>query len=154
VVAEKIEVVHAAQPLEVRVLGEVLDTVAAQPKKPDDGSQHGKPPEHSCHPNHFSLERRTALRATNPPIECPMRTISVTGTGHRDGKGNTLDGRSQAIRSVLPDKLGHVGPVADAWAVVREVTQPRVRPNGGTGCHHGRNFPSGALRGGRHTDAR
>ena len=31
------------------------------------------------------------------------------------------DGHVQAIRAVLnPDKLGHVGPVADAWAVVHE----------------------------------
>jgi RNA polymerase sigma-70 factor (ECF subfamily) len=37
-----------------------------------------------------------------------------------------LDGRIQAIRTVLnPDKLGHVGPVADAWAVVREAHQAR-----------------------------
>jgi RNA polymerase sigma-70 factor (ECF subfamily) len=33
-----------------------------------------------------------------------------------------LDGRIQTIRAVLnPDKLAHVGPVADAWAVLREV---------------------------------
>ncbi|MEW2139697.1 RNA polymerase sigma-70 factor [Streptomyces sp. NPDC005409] len=37
-----------------------------------------------------------------------------------------LDGRIQAIRSVLnPDKLTHLGPVADAWAVDREVKQAR-----------------------------
>jgi RNA polymerase sigma-70 factor, ECF subfamily len=29
---------------------------------------------------------------------------------------------------VNPDKLGHVGPVADAWAIAREVKQAR-RPN-------------------------
>ena len=37
---------------------------------------------------------------------------------------DVLDGRIQTIRSVVnPDKLGHVGPVADAWASVfaREV---------------------------------
>jgi len=34
---------------------------------------------------------------------------------------DVLDGRIQTIRAVInPDKLGHVGPVADAWAVVRE----------------------------------
>ena len=39
---------------------------------------------------------------------------------------DVLDGRIQAIRSVSnPDKLGHVGPVADAWAVAREVNQAR-----------------------------
>ncbi|MGX1475536.1 UNVERIFIED_CONTAM: RNA polymerase sigma-70 factor (TIGR02957 family) [Streptomyces canus] len=37
-----------------------------------------------------------------------------------------LDGRIQAIRSVInPDKLGHVGPVADAWAIHREVRAGR-----------------------------
>ena len=35
-----------------------------------------------------------------------------------------LDGQIQAIRSVInPDKLGHVGPVADAWALRREANQ-------------------------------
>lgn len=50
----------------------------------------------------------------------------------RDGKVlNTLaldilDGQIQTIRSVInPDKLGHVGPVADAWAVIREFNQAR-----------------------------
>jgi RNA polymerase sigma-70 factor (ECF subfamily) len=37
-----------------------------------------------------------------------------------------LDGRIQAIRSVInPDKLHHVGPVADAYAVIHEATQAR-----------------------------
>jgi RNA polymerase sigma-70 factor (ECF subfamily) len=50
----------------------------------------------------------------------------------RDGKVlnafalDILDGRVQTIRSVInPDKLGHVGPVADAWAVMREANQAR-----------------------------
>jgi RNA polymerase sigma-70 factor (ECF subfamily) len=50
----------------------------------------------------------------------------------RDGKIlNTmalevLDGQIQTIRSVQnPDKLRHLGPVADAWAVAREVNQAR-----------------------------
>ena len=50
----------------------------------------------------------------------------------RDGKVLTLialdvlDGQVQTIRSVQnPDKLGHLGPVADAWAVVREMNQAR-----------------------------
>ncbi|MFD3618993.1 RNA polymerase sigma-70 factor [Streptomyces sp. NPDC058676] len=52
----------------------------------------------------------------------------------RDGKVLTilvldvLDGRIQTIRSVLnPDKLDHLGPVADAWAVDREAKQARQR---------------------------
>jgi RNA polymerase sigma-70 factor (ECF subfamily) len=55
----------------------------------------------------------------------------------RDREGNVvtaltldvLDGRVQAIRSVVnPDKLGHLGPVADAWAVAREMRRAR-RPS-------------------------
>jgi hypothetical protein len=42
---------------------------------------------------------------------------------------DVLDGQVQTIRAVLnPDKLGHLGPVADAWAVHREVQQARRRP--------------------------
>jgi RNA polymerase sigma-70 factor (ECF subfamily) len=50
----------------------------------------------------------------------------------RDGKilstiaVDILDGQIQTIRSVSnPDKLRHVGPVADAWAVSREANQAR-----------------------------
>jgi RNA polymerase sigma-70 factor (ECF subfamily) len=50
----------------------------------------------------------------------------------RDGKVlsalalDILDRQIQTIRSVInPDKLRHVGPVADAWAVAREVNQAR-----------------------------
>jgi RNA polymerase sigma-70 factor (ECF subfamily) len=40
----------------------------------------------------------------------------------------TLGGRIQTIRSVVnPDKLGHLGPVADAWALRREA--PDVGPD-------------------------
>jgi RNA polymerase sigma-70 factor (ECF subfamily) len=39
---------------------------------------------------------------------------------------DVLDGRIQTIRAVLnPDKLMHLGPVADAWAISREVNQAR-----------------------------
>ncbi|MEW1913886.1 RNA polymerase sigma-70 factor [Kitasatospora sp. NPDC085895] len=42
---------------------------------------------------------------------------------------DVLGGRIQTIRSVLnPDKLGHLGPVADAWTVVRETTARARRP--------------------------
>jgi RNA polymerase sigma-70 factor (ECF subfamily) len=50
----------------------------------------------------------------------------------RDGKVlgtltlDVLDGRVQTIRAVLnPDKLRHMGLVADAWAIAREVQQAR-----------------------------
>ena len=54
----------------------------------------------------------------------------------RDGKVlstwalDILDGQIQTIRTVInPDKLGHVGPVADAWAVLRETNRAR-QPRG------------------------
>jgi RNA polymerase sigma-70 factor (ECF subfamily) len=41
---------------------------------------------------------------------------------------DVLDGRIQAIRTVVnPDKLRHLGPVADAWAIDREVKRTRRR---------------------------
>ena len=50
----------------------------------------------------------------------------------RDGKVlhtlalDILDGRIQTIRAVInPEKLSHVGPVADAWAIHREVRASR-----------------------------
>jgi RNA polymerase sigma-70 factor (ECF subfamily) len=50
------------------------------------------------------------------------RDRKVVGTMTLD----MLGGRIQTIRSVAnPDKLGHVGPVADAWAIAREVKQAR-----------------------------
>jgi RNA polymerase sigma-70 factor (ECF subfamily) len=64
----------------------------------------------------------------------PREVNGQPGAILRDRDGNvvatlTLDvlgGRIQMIRSVVnPDKLGHLGPVADAWAVVREVKQAR-----------------------------
>jgi len=40
-----------------------------------------------------------------------------------------FDGHVQTIRTVLnPDKLGHLGPAADAWAVVRETNRSRRSP--------------------------
>jgi RNA polymerase sigma-70 factor, ECF subfamily len=67
----------------------------------------------------------------------PREVNGQPGAILRDRDGNvvstlTLDvlgGRIQTIRSVVnPDKLGHLGPVADAWAVAREVKHAR-RPN-------------------------
>ncbi|MEU6780740.1 RNA polymerase sigma-70 factor [Nonomuraea angiospora] len=73
-----------------------------------------------------------------------MALIGVTGEPHevngqpgaifrdRDGKAlhtltlDVLDGQIQTIRAVInPDKLGHLGTVADAWAIDREVRQAR-----------------------------
>jgi RNA polymerase sigma-70 factor (ECF subfamily) len=67
----------------------------------------------------------------------PREVNGQPGAIFRDRDGNVLtalaldvlDGQIQAIRSVSnPDKLGHVGPVADAWAVQREVNQARHPP--------------------------
>jgi RNA polymerase sigma-70 factor, ECF subfamily len=41
---------------------------------------------------------------------------------------DVLGGRIQTIRAVSsPDKLGHLGPVGDAWALARELNQARRR---------------------------
>jgi RNA polymerase sigma-70 factor, ECF subfamily len=64
----------------------------------------------------------------------PHDINSQPGAIFRDRDNNVLntwtldviDGRIQTIRSVInPDKLGHVGPLADAWAVYREANQAR-----------------------------
>jgi RNA polymerase sigma-70 factor (ECF subfamily) len=67
----------------------------------------------------------------------PCAVNGEPGAILRDRDGNVVSalaldvigGRIQTIRSVVnPDKLGHVGPVADAWAVAGEVRHAR-RPN-------------------------
>jgi RNA polymerase sigma-70 factor, ECF subfamily len=64
----------------------------------------------------------------------PRQVNGQPGAVLRDRGGNvvstlTLDvlgGRIQTIHSVVnPDKLGHLGPVADAWAVAREAKEAR-----------------------------
>ncbi len=54
----------------------------------------------------------------------------------RDGKVlhimalDVLDGRIQTVRGVInPDKIGHIGPVADASAIDREVKRARRQPH-------------------------
>ncbi len=69
-----------------------------------------------------------------------MRVFVAGGPGaiFRDRDGNVidtwtldiLDGQIQAIRTVLnPDKLRHLGPVANAWVVLRD---PRPQLEGHT----------------------
>jgi RNA polymerase sigma-70 factor (ECF subfamily) len=64
----------------------------------------------------------------------PLDMNGQPGAILRDRDGNVigalaldlLGGRIQTIRSVVnPDKLGHLGQVADAWAVTREARQAR-----------------------------
>ncbi|MFF3758259.1 RNA polymerase sigma-70 factor [Streptomyces sp. NPDC002185] len=75
---------------------------------------------------------------TELDVTCEPREVNgQPGALYRDRDGrilqaivlDVLDGRIQTIRAVLnPDKLGHLGPVADAWAIDREVRQARRRP--------------------------
>jgi RNA polymerase sigma-70 factor (ECF subfamily) len=67
----------------------------------------------------------------------PRELNGQPGAIFRDREGRVLntwsldilDGRIQSIRTVLnPDKLGHLGPVADAWALLAEVNQARHAP--------------------------
>jgi len=64
----------------------------------------------------------------------PRQVNGQPGAIIRDRDGNVLntlaldilDGQIQTIRTVInPDKLGHVGPVGDVWAVFREAIQAR-----------------------------
>ncbi|MDC0770242.1 RNA polymerase sigma-70 factor [Streptomyces sp. HD] len=89
----------------------------------------------------FGADNVARVLASNFPL---LMRIDVTMEPHevngqpgavlrdRDGKVvnalalDVLDGRIQMVRSVQnPDKLGHVGPVADPWAVAREVKEAR-----------------------------
>ncbi|GIF45805.1 RNA polymerase sigma-70 factor (ECF subfamily) [Asanoa ferruginea] len=67
----------------------------------------------------------------------PHEVNGQPGAIFRDRDGNVvntmvldiLDGQIQMIRTVSnPDKLGHLGSVGDAWAVVREATETTDRP--------------------------
>ncbi|WP_406007802.1 RNA polymerase sigma-70 factor [Streptomyces sp. NBC_00637] len=64
----------------------------------------------------------------------PHEINGQPGAIYRDRDGKVLqtlvldvvDGRIQAVRLVLnPDKLGHLGPLADVWAVDREAREAR-----------------------------
>ncbi|MET7426222.1 RNA polymerase sigma-70 factor [Dactylosporangium sp. NPDC005555] len=68
----------------------------------------------------MSLERREVNG--QPGAVLRDRDGNVAGTVTLD----VLDGRIQMIRSVAnPDKLGHLGPVADGWAIARAVQRAR-----------------------------
>ncbi len=82
------------------------------------------------------------LRSMVPPmVEVGVRFERHEVNGQpglviRDGEGkvltvwslDVLDGRIQYIRAVLnPDKLGHLGPVADAWALHYAARDARLR---------------------------
>ena len=78
-----------------------------------------------------------ALVLTGGVVE-PHEVNGQPGAIFRDPDGKVLstlaldilDGQIQTIRSVVnPDKLGHVGPVADAWALRREANQGSPAPD-------------------------
>ncbi|MFI9354709.1 RNA polymerase sigma-70 factor [Streptomyces lydicus] len=72
-------------------------------------------------------------------VTCEQHEVNgQPGAIFRDRDGKVLhtlalevrDGQIQSIRTVInPDKLGHLGPVADAWAIDREVKLARRRMN-------------------------
>ncbi|MEU7644572.1 RNA polymerase sigma-70 factor [Streptomyces huasconensis] len=72
-------------------------------------------------------------------VSCEPRDVNgQPGAVFRDRDGkvlhimvlDVLDGRVQAVRAVTnPDKIDHIGPVADAWAIDREVKRARKRAN-------------------------
>ncbi|MEU6538482.1 RNA polymerase sigma-70 factor [Streptomyces sp. NPDC047000] len=80
------------------------------------------------------------LAAIVPPLDAigvvcePHRLNGQPGAIFRDRDGrivnawtlDVLDGRIQTIRTVLnPDKLAHLGPVADPWQISRETKEAR-----------------------------
>jgi RNA polymerase sigma-70 factor (ECF subfamily) len=78
----------------------------------------------SVFPLLVKIDARVEPRALNsqPGAIIRDRDGKVVGTLTLD----VLGGRIQTIRSVAnPEKLEHVGPVADAWAIAREVKQAR-----------------------------
>ncbi|MEU5579311.1 RNA polymerase sigma-70 factor [Streptomyces huasconensis] len=72
-------------------------------------------------------------------VSCEPRDVNgQPGAVFRDRDGkvlhimvlDVLDGRVQAVRAVTnPDKIDHIGPVADAWAIDREMKRARKRAN-------------------------
>jgi len=100
------------------------EAVAESSRRPGCATQHRRPspprPRRSCPPWSPGSRSTCCVRPG-----CGGRRTSRFRD--RDGKiVNTWaldiqDGQIQTIRTVLnPDKLAHVGPVADAWAVLHE----------------------------------
>jgi RNA polymerase sigma-70 factor, ECF subfamily len=98
----------------------------------------------SVYPRLLGVDVRVDLRPLNGQSGAVLRD--------RDGKVlftmtlAVLDGQIQPVRSVNnPDRLAHLGPVADAWAVAREMDQARPArstPGRSDGQgHRGRRMP-------------
>jgi RNA polymerase sigma-70 factor (ECF subfamily) len=97
---------------------------------------------------HGSVQVARALGTAFPPFVRIGGTVELhevngePGAIFRDRDGNVFStlaldiagGRIQTIRSVInPDKLAHLGPVADAHAVVHEANQARRKGPGRSG---------------------
>lgn len=103
------------------------------------GDGGGKAPQWSRHVSGAANVARVLAAVVGPfrriggMIE-PQPVNGQPGALFRDRDGKVLntwtldvhDGRIRTIHAVLnPDKLAHLGPVADGWAVVREATRTR-----------------------------
>ncbi len=80
-------------------------------------------------PGHLLL-KNLAVRPSWQGGGAGSRLLALAEDEARRLRLDILGGQVQTIRSVSnPDKLGHVGPVADAWAVAREANRARPPAN-------------------------
>ncbi len=103
------------------------------------GDGGGKAPQWGTHINGAEHVARVLAALAVPFVRTggvvePHQVNGQPGAIVRDRDGNVLntlaldilDGQIQTIRTVInPDKLSHVGPVGDVWAVFREAIQAR-----------------------------
>lgn len=87
---------------------------------------------------HVLVSMSGPFRAIGGVVE-PREVNGQPGAVFRDRDGRVVNtivleivpGGIQTIRSVInPDKLAHVGPVADAWSVLREANRARLATGG------------------------
>ncbi|MFE9748644.1 RNA polymerase sigma-70 factor [Saccharothrix saharensis] len=112
----------------------VRELLAADVRLVGDGG--GKAPQWSTHFTGVENVARLLVALVPPFVRIggvvrPCQVNGEPGAVLRDRDGRVVgtwaldirDGRIATIRTVInPDKLGHVGPVADAWEVLRETT--------------------------------
>jgi RNA polymerase sigma-70 factor, ECF subfamily len=115
----------------------IRELLAADVQMIGDGG--GKAPQWARSVNGADNVSRVITSLVRPFLEIggtvePQLVNGQPGALFRDRDGKVLntwsldvvDGQIQTIRAVLnPEKLAHVGPVADAWSVLRELNQAR-----------------------------